>query len=184
MKHASIEVARDLLFASLAGAVDPYSERNNLPQFERVGSGAYRTAWLHKPSGIVYKIDHAPDSGGGNKEELEAIEANQDALPYISPSGTMIRMAAAEGFRFGKHYVVAMEYAPDNAYLDYYEAAGAGEWYGLTDMGGNNIRRTLDGDILITDAGLSSSQRKSRKIRPEPEPEPDGPRWVQEYAFA
>lgn len=184
---ADINVARDLLLASLATDADyDQVQRVTEGRFKRIGSGAYRTAYLHEPSGVVYKIDHSWNSGGGNKEELEAIEDNRDAFPYVGSNGREIRLAAAEGFRFGRHYVVAMEYAPEGAYdLGYNDTYGAGEWFGLTDVAGSNIRiAASDGAVVITDAGLSSAQRRRKKEQPQPLPEPDGPRWVQEYAFA
>lgn len=166
---ADVNVARDLLLASLLSG-GSYSEFPPEAQerFQLLGSGSFRTAYLDRESQVVYKIDNPWASGqkaGGNKMELQAIEAGQDLLPLVTPDGTEVRLPEAVGFRIGDRYVVAMEYVPrqsSGAVGDYYQLIQ--DWFGVTDSypGSGNVREDDDGVLVLTDCGLTAhpSERK------------------------
>lgn len=134
-------------------------------EFQRIGSGAFRTAYLHKPTGVVYKVDGCSGQWSyTNKAEVR----NARMLAKFAWEHVVIPKASLFTFK-GKGlggcdaYVVAMEYVEGPLGRDSKQGYSHPGWeefrefckarnHIVGDMhGGNFIIRTSDNKMVPVD---------------------------------
>lgn len=82
-------------------------------EWRQIGAGCFRTAYLHEPTNVVYKVEDYEDLNEpeyGNRTEVR----NAKALmrdPEVA-SSKYIRIPLTTGWNVDGQYVVAMEYIP------------------------------------------------------------------------
>lgn len=123
----------------------------------RIGSGAFRVAYLHIPSGVVYKVErnakYAKQVGMGNKcEQRNSTRLAKRAWEHVYIP--LVSVFTVEG-----KFIAAMEYVDGVMGMNYGdEHPGVAEWYQtpyrerIRDMhGGNYIIRASDKKMVPID---------------------------------
>lgn len=123
--------------------------------WKRCGQGASRSAWLHKPSGVVYKVERW--TSGNNEEEY------RNARACAKLEWERVRIPKVSGFRFvsgkRKSLVLAMEYIEGTMGQDLSKTAfkaARKELFtkgGFEDMHGMNFVATKDKKLVPIDMG-------------------------------
>jgi len=132
-------------------------DRSDNDEFRRLGSGAFRTAYLHVPSGVVYKVEnnarYAKSVDMGNRRE----QRNASRLSKRTYEHIYIPLVSL--FIIGDDHVAAMEHVEGIAGMSYRSNhPGNQEWWNLPprarvrDMhGGNYIIRSSDDKFVPID---------------------------------
>jgi len=129
-------------------------------EFERIGSGAFRIAFLHKPTGVVYKVNwgHNPIQDYTNAGErkvariLSRIEWDMVRIPKFS----LFTFKCEDGTKF---YVSACEYIEGSLGMDTPNAYGSKGWLEFSrkvrmgDMHGGNFLIDAEGKFCPVDLG-------------------------------
>lgn len=129
--------------------------------FETAGSGAFRFAYLHKPTGVVYKVERNRFANGmGN-----SIEARK-ARALAKRDWTKVRIPKVSLFKFkgddAHNFVLAMELVTGTLgyqFPKYYEHDGYVEWFARKthhdpyDMHGKNFFIDEEGFFVPVDLG-------------------------------
>lgn len=99
---------------------DIYGEAFNAPEgWVRLGSGCYRSAWLHKESNVVYKVQHRYTNDYGQSNAGEARNLKRYYLTKL-PKGC--RLPRFRHFELDGRSVMAMErFDKLLKYVSYYD---------------------------------------------------------------
>lgn len=102
------------------GERDIYGEVTSAPKgWVRLGSGCYRSAWLHEESNVVYKVEHWYSDGYGQSNAGEAKNLRRYYLTKL-PEGC--RLPRFGYFELDGRGVVAMErFDKLLKYVSYYD---------------------------------------------------------------
>lgn len=73
-------------------------------EWEIVGSGSFRTAYLHIPTNVVYKVEDGSWQGYGSAQELRVAQSLRKNRTFKK-----VRIPLTSGFRFHDGLVLAME---------------------------------------------------------------------------
>lgn len=85
-------------------AVSLRGEASLPDEWQSLGGGSMRYVYLHKPTGVVYKIESWGMRGYGNSSEvLQARRLRQEKWDHV-------RIPKVSSFKVGRQSVVAMEY--------------------------------------------------------------------------
>ena len=128
----------------------------------RIGSGSFRDCWLHKPTGVVYKIESNSYGGYTNASEL------RNARALKRESFMHVRIPKVSGFKIDRELVLAMEHVkgPLGSEVSTTEKPEARkelhEKCRFEDMHGANFIFDEDGYIVPIDMG--STRRKSKEF--------------------
>ena len=134
-------------------------ERGPGRDFVRIGSGSMRDCWLHKPTGVVYKVQTWDFEDYTNSTELRnarALRRRQFNHVYIPKTS---------GFHIDGTLVLAMEHVKgvmgkDVKRSDHKPMREELFNLGFEDMHGDNFMFTTDGKIAPVDMG---SPRKGKR---------------------
>jgi hypothetical protein len=125
-------------------------------EWRRIGSGAFRTAYLHIASGVVYKVENNPTYAAGSDMGNKCEARNARRLAKHAWKHIVIPTVSL--FTIGEHFVVAMEYVEGTLGMTYGKHPGPDEWYKVPyrnrvrDMhGGNYIIRSSDNKMVPVD---------------------------------
>jgi hypothetical protein len=138
------------------------NNERRLPEgFECVGSGSFRTAMLHRDTGVVYKVQHYTSSEPGYNSITEV----RHAKTLSRKTFKNVRIPKVSAFKIDGNLVVAMEFIKGvNGRLIRAQAAdGRLELYrlGFHDMHSLNI--IVDGDTVVpVDMASPRSPRRAK----------------------
>lgn len=137
-------------------AGNPHPEHKN---FVRAGSGAFRSVYLHEPSGVCYKVDRG-NSGSDMSNKSEA----RNARRLAKREWTHVRIPQVSLFRLkADRFVLAMELIIGSHGMDVpnaYNTEGYHEWFNPSlrtrmpyDMHGKNFFIDSEGYFVPVDMG-------------------------------
>lgn len=136
-----------------------FGNKRKTADWETCGRGASRTAYLHKPTGVVYKVERWDDQSSNraeykNARDCSKLEWKRVRIPKVS--GFSFKEGGPRG---GKAFVIAMEHVKgkfgEKVPKTHYRAARQ-ELYDLgrfEDMHGLNFVVTSDRKIVPIDMG-------------------------------
>lgn len=139
--------ARYALMMSIEGRV--------FDDWKMIGSGSFRTCYLHKPSGVVYKVESDfREEGYDNWSELKnARKLLRKCIDNDQWLDEYIRIPKVSGYRIGDELVIAMQYIAGDIGADATNTSALRALYniGFQDMHAANFISDDEGSLWPID---------------------------------